>query len=552
MKTRSTIHASFAPKIDVSMAKVLVSYTMSKHTSGLQLSAVKRFIDALDLEKYSNNYDIYSRLVLSKRIAYSRTDEGLTSLELIKNKIIDSDKSLEKIAGETEWTNDILSPADTVEVGNFVDEKLRYYFFYSEMPEIIKIYERIVNTDGFTASSADLADLNTRMCNLAAMMQPTTISTGLLRQFNFSDPHVYDAINFIVEKANKPSSVIQTGIRQLNAMLGPGFRGSKLYLILGMSGRFKSGTLLNLADQIRKCNPQLQPVVDGKRNTILFVTLENSIEETVERVFSMYAPAGEKILKRSTDEVASTIIEKGGYTYTETSGIDIQIMYFSNMEIKTSKLYNIIDDMEKEGKHCITLILDYIKKIDSVYEHHGDEVQRMTYVARELKTIAEFYNIPVITAQQINRTGNAVIDAAMRDGKQDLLRFIGNADIGGAWGVVEECDWVALINLERSKKTGQMFLSIKNTKHRAGKDPTISDYFNHPFCEDNELRLETDIEKDGSVSVLMLSSDMESVEIEEDEAPQERPKFKAISISSSDIMSKISAEPTPLPVAANF
>lgn len=536
MKTRSNVQSSFAPKIDVAMAKILVSFALSKHATGIQLAAVKKFIDALDLDKYSSNYDIYSRLKLSKKIAYARTDEGLTSLDLIRIHILEQDSSLEEVVSNTTWDDKLLSAQDSVMVGNFVDEKLRYYFFYSEMPAIIKIYERIVKSDGFTTNPTELAEINTRMCNLAAMMQPTSIGTGLLRQFNFSDPHVDDAIKFIVDKANKPSSVIQTGIRQLNAILGPGFRGSKLYLILGMSGKFKSGTLLNLADQIRKFNGQLMPVVDGKRNTILFITMENSIEETIERVFSMYSPSGEKMLKRTYEEVSNVIREKGGYTYTETSGIDIQFMYFSNMEINTSRIYNIIDDMEKSGSHCIALILDYIKKIDSVYDHHGDEVQRMTYVARELKTIAEYYNIPVITAQQINRMGNAVIDAAMRDGKQDLLRFIGNSDIGGAWGVVEESDWVALINLERSKKTDKMYLSIKNTKHRAGKDPTVSDYFNHPFCEDNELRLETDVDKEGSLSVLMLSSDMESVEIDEDNAsPQDRPKVKAMSGSSGKV-----------------
>lgn len=542
MKTRSTIHSSFAPKIDVGMAKILVSYTLSKHTTGLQLAAVKKFIDALDIQKYASNYDIYSRLILSRKIAHARTDDGLTQLDLIKTKVSGDDASLEKLIKETKWANNLLSPADNNMVTNFVDEKLRYYFFYSEMPEIVKIYERIINADGFDMSSSDLADLNARMCNLALMMQPTTISTGLMRQFNFSDPNIMDAIKFIVDKANKPASVLQTGIRHLNSLLGPGFRGSKLYTILGMSGKFKSGTLLNLADQIRKFNPQLEDVVDGKRNTILFITMENSIEETIERVFSMYSPAGEKILKRSSEEVYQIITETGGYTYTDKKGIDIQFMYFSNMEINTAKIYNIIDDMEKNGAHCIALILDYIKKIDSVFDHHGDDVQRMTYVARELKTIAEFYNIPVITAQQINRMGNAIIDAAMRDGKEDLLRFIGNSDIGGAWGVVEESDWIALISLERSKKNGKLYLSFKNTKNRAGKDPTISDYFNHPFCDVNDLRLETDMDKEGSLSVLMLSSDLESVEIKEDtESPQERPKFKSMSISqaASPLIEKI-------------
>lgn len=543
MKVRErldNLESKFTPKIDIGMSNMLVEYTMSQYVSQLQLSAAKNFISLLHLEDYRTNYDIYNRLILSKMILHERLEVGVTQLPLIKMEILNTDSSLTEVADQFEWKTDKLTAKDTKIIGEFIDEKLRFYFFYKEMPEIIKIYKRIIDTNGFECCGTTLSELNERMCQLAQKMQPTTISTGLLRQFNFSDPNILDAMKFIVDKAQKPSSILQTGIRHLNALLGPGFRGSKLYVFLGMSGKFKSGTLLNLADMIRKYNPQLEKVVDGKRNTVLFITCENSIEETVERVFNMYSPADDKFLNSSLEDVYTAIHDRGGYAYTDESGIDVQIMYFANMEINTGRLYDIIDHMEEEGKHCICLIMDYIKKIDSVFNHRGDEVVRMTYVARELKSLAEFYNIPVITAQQINRNGNATIDAAMRDGKQDLIRYLGNADIGGAWGVIEECDWVGLINLERSIKTGQMYLSIKNTKNRIHRDGTISDYFNHPFCSDNELRLETDLEKEASLSIMSIASDLESVEIDEVEETQERPKFVRTSVSSNDIIKKIS------------
>ena len=543
MKVRERIsqpQSKFSPKIDIGMSNMLVLYTMSQHTSSLQLAAAKNFLSLLSIEDYQSNYDVYNRLIMSKMILHERLEASVSQLPLIKMEILKADSSLSDLAEQIEWRSDQLTARDTKCIGEFIDEKLRFYFFFKEMPEIIKIYNKIVKTNGFECSGTTLDELNERMCQLANKMQPTTLSTGLLRQFNFSDPNIMDAMKFIVKKAQKPSSILQTGIRHLNALLGPGFRGSKLYLFLGRSGNFKSGTLLNVADMIRKYNPQLEKVENGKRNTILFITCENSIEETVERVFNMYSPAGEKFLNSTVEDVYASICDRGGYTYTSDSGIDIQIMYFANMEINAGKIYDIIDEMEEDGKHCICLIMDYIKKMDSMFNHRGDETVRMTYVARELKSLAEFYNIPVITAQQINRSGNATIDAAMRDGKQDLIRYIGNSDIGGAWGVIEESDWVALIGLERSIKSGQMYLSIKNTKNRCEKDNTISDYFNHPFCEENELRLETDLEKEHSVSIMSIASDLESVEIEENEETQERPKFIRASVSSNDIIKKLS------------
>jgi hypothetical protein len=50
------------------------------------------------------------------------------------------------------------------------------------------------------------------------------------------------------------------------------------------------------------------------------------------------------------------------------------------------------------------------------------------------------------------------------------------------------------------------------------------DYFNHPFTNDRSLKLMTDVDKDGSVSILSLASDLNSVDLSEDGADaQSRP-----------------------------
>ena len=310
-----------------------------------------------------------------------------------------------------------------------------------------------------------------------------------------------------------------------------------------MSGRFKSGTLLNIADQISKFNPLLEDVVDGKRNTILFITAENTINETIERLYAMYADVDQPFLETDPTEIRRTIMETGKYAITDNSkGIDIELRYFNNLEIKTAQIYNIIDDMEAAGQHVIALIVDYIKRINSVFPSNGDEILRQGYVAKELKSLSEYYNIPVITAQQINRSGNAIVDSAMRDNKADLLRFIGSSDIGGAWAVVEECDVVIMINLERHLKDNKLYLTFKVTKNRCKRaDATASDYFNHPFTNEAEIKLMTDLDKEGSVSIMSLASDLESVNLDDlEKKTQDRPILvKRAAGSSADVLRSI-------------
>ena len=512
---------------DVEMCDVLLNYSMSKYPSKIHLSNLRRLLSVLDMESYKYNYDIYDKLVIIKDILDQRVEKGITNQLLIKNAVIENDPTIKDKLLNYDFNSVELSTGDCKNIAEFVDEKMQFYFFYSEMPKIIELWKSCALTK-FNTNGKVLREVSERMSRLAMKMQSSSIGASLLREFNFANPRVEDAIKFVAKRAQQPSSILQTGIRQLNAILGPGFRGGKLYTILGMSGRFKSGTLLNIADQITKFNPQLEPVIDGVRNTLLFITMENTIDETIERIFNMYADSDADFLTSTPEEICRVIREVGRYKFSDEMGIDIEFRYFANMEIKTSQVYHIINDMETRGQHVIGLILDYIKRIDTEFNHAGDETLRVTYAAKELKSIAEFYNIPVITAQQINRMGNATVDSAMKSGKKDLIRFLGNSDIGGAWGVIEESDWVAIINLEKRESDGKMFLTIKRTKQRAGaNDVTISDYFNQPFANDRELRLETDVDKEASVSVCSLASDLVTVDMGSYEnTTQERPKYK--------------------------
>lgn len=536
--------------IDIEMCEILIQYSLSKLPSNNHLANLRNLLNVLDIESYVYNYDIYNRLLLVKFILQARLEEGLTAMTLIKNSVIEKDVAIREIADSIEWSDCSLSTGDIKAVNEYVDVKLKYYFYEQMMPQIIEKWKDCQKT-GFNTDIASLKEINELMAKLVTTMQSTTIATGLLRRFRFSSPDVGDVIRYIVDKAHRPASILQTGIRQLNAILGPGFRSGKLYVFLGLSGKFKSGTLLNIADQIRQFNPQLEAVENGKRNTILFVTMENDIEETIERVFSMYAPPESSMINSSYEDVYDVIINKGKYIYTDTKGIDIDIRFFQNLEITTKDLYDIVDEAERDGEHVVGIILDYIKRIESSLNCNGDEILRASYVAKELKNIAEYYQIPVITAQQINRSGNQTVDAAMKDGKADLIRFIGNSDIGGAWSVIEEADWVCIVSLERKVSTGKLYLSFKRTKQRAGArspDAFASDYFNHPFSQYSEMRLETDLDKEDTVSIISIASDIETVDqtktkstIRTASNAQTRPIIKKVdsSVTKEDLMTKI-------------
>ena len=224
----------------------------------------------------------------------------------------------------------------------------------------------------------------------------------------------------------------------------------------------------------------------------------------------MYSDVSDDISHDSVEKVATRFHDKeADYNFSDDKGIDISMRYRANLSISTADLYNMIQTEEDSGREVICVILDYIKRINSPKDWNGDERLRLSYVAQELKSLAEYFQIPVITAQQVNREGNAIVDAATRENKEDVLKFVGSANIGSAWAIAEESDWLAIINREIQRSTGKMFLTIKRAKLR-GKDTSSTEYFNHPFTNDKNIRLVCDLDSPFSASIRSLATDLKT------------------------------------------
>lgn len=523
---------------DIPTLNAFIKYMQCDIVPSSAISNLFKLMNGLDIASYNYNYDIQIRL--RSILAYTRAviEKNIKDPDVIMANISSEDSEAGKfLTTELKIERNTLSTADCKSITDAVSEKLQCVFIFKVKDSIIDLLEK-VNDTSLVSYYQVIEDLKQKISELNMKLQSTQTTTGLIRTFNFTNDDYARLLNVIVDKAKKPSSILQTGIRQLNAILSPGFQSTRLYTFLGGTGKFKSGTLLNMADNIRKYNPQIIPYENGLRKTICFVTLENTIEETIVRLFDMYSDENENIYNMSYDDVKRILEERGQFKFSTNEGIDIDFFYFQNLEIATSELYNIVNRLRDEGKQTICLILDYLLRIQSVAPNNGEERIRVSYAAKELKSLAQHFEIPVITAMQLNREGNSIIDAAMRDDKQDVARFVGSSSVGIAWNVIEESDWVCMINPEMQKSTGEQFLTFKRLKIRYKKDPFAVDYFNHPFTNKKNIRLAPDIQLEKTLSIMSLASDLETViEKEFDNETRSRPKVSFGKKSASILQS---------------
>lgn len=504
---------------DVPMLNALIKYVRCEYIARSDLYNLKKLMEYSDLELYRSEQPVYLRLGTLQSLLKAMIDLGLADDELIKSQLrIDFEPGIE-IIEDVGFVKNGLTVSECEYIARFVTEKLQYIEIYQKRDGLVNLLRKIDDTADYNVSYYEtIQSIKEAMSELLASLQNSDQNQGLLQDFAFTSADAAKILTNVISKMKQPTAILQTGIRQLNAILAPGFQSGRLYTILGGSGKFKSGTLLNIADQIRRFNPQITPYENGLRKCVLFVTLENSIEESIERIYDMYSGMDADIRSTPPEEVIRVLKEEGGFGLTAgVGGIDIYFKYAGNLEISTADIYAYVTDLNNRGYQPICIVVDYIKRIDSAHNSNGDERVRMSFVAKELKSIAQFYEIPVITAMQLNREGNSIIDAAMRDNKQDVARFVGSSSIGNAWDIIEDSDWVALINLELQKSTQRLFLTIKRLKIRGRQLPFTVDYFNHPFANAKNIRLESDVDKPEPISIISLANDLESISEETNE-----------------------------------
>ena len=484
---------------------ILYIFTKSKAITKTHLLGAKKFFNMIDISIYLTNSELYSRIefiikaldcilvdgVENKAVLLQecRNENDPTTDEAISNLIKSESLTLSEINTINRQIKDRLQYAYIL----FYKEKLAEDFMWIDQGKY-KTMKEVVDRvkEHMTACMND-------------MRKSDTVSDSNFFSLRDEIADVY--LKNLYEKSCDPKLALVTGIRLLNEMLSPGFLPGRLYLILGLTGGFKSAFLMHCARWIRLYNkPMIKRRDPSSTPTVLVISAENSTEETVARLVNMSVSDTPINNYKSADDLVKQF--KGpGRMNLKDNDVDIVIQYYANNEISTEDLYGIINDLEDDNREVVALVVDYIKRIRPATPSPDERIQ-LKNVSNELKTLAIKFDIPVITANQINRAGNMTIDAAAGEGKEDLARFLGRANIAVSWDLLENVDWAGIINLERDKRTEILYLTIKRIKLRY-KDLASHTYINHPFVNGSTIQLIDDIKMDKPLSIMSIGSNME-------------------------------------------
>lgn len=466
----------------LTVLNLFASYVLSNNinVSRFGLTNIRKLMDIIDTEVYMNDPEKIKRINFIKKALEARVDYNLNNIELIKAHIF----------------NTLFVPDNDVELGireisneeiKWIDEQvsimLQYHFIYASADEMISLGTKIknenmdINLVKSFSTFVNNADSHLKNITPSSMDDNNTFT---LVGDRFKD--VVTRTHTILTSSNNK---LKTGMTGLNLLLNGGFENSRVYLVLGVAGGGKSITLLNIANQIKFANGNFIAKDPTKIPTVLYITMENNIVESVQRLYDISTGKGD-MTNYSLSEVFTNFEEAGMSVSEEGSNIDIVMKYIPSKSINATYIDKMIVDLERDGREVICVIQDHIKKMNAI-NPTGDLRVDLGDIINEFKTIAADRHIPFITNSHFNREGDRKLEEAIAMNKTEKVRLLKRSNIGESQLMLDNTDVCLAIALETSE-LGEPYIGLKSLKSRNGIGLDTDTIF-QPFTHRDTIQL---------------------------------------------------------------
>ena len=469
---------------DLSSLDLLCNFVLSENRNirRMQFINLRNLMEMIDMEKYISDQERYKRVLFIKKGLDARLDKNLNDKTMVMkyinggfldSDIIDISSFKDMNNSEIDWINETVSSA------------LKYSFIYERSDAMLDLWQRFKSAD-YNSISGVTAEIEAATAELNTLFRKAKAETVSERAFSLTPETLKAVITDSWQEVTSSYRKLITGMQGFNQLIGGGFENTRVYLLLGLTGVGKSMTLINIAYQLKKYNKGSRPKDPTKRPRIVISTMENTVTETIQRLFQICT--GEEFSKQSSPDEAIKKLQVEGELYlTDESPIDLIIKFKPNKSEDTSYLYTLVEDLEDEGYECIALVQDHAKRIRST-ERNPDVRLELGDVINELKTFAMLKDIPVITNSHLNRDGARTIDANATKSKADLTRLLGKSNIGESMLMLDNIDYACIINTEYDSEN-RKYMVFKEVKTRV---KTYRDYICQPFDIVNEIKLVED------------------------------------------------------------
>ena len=479
---------------NISTLEIMASYSVSENRNirRSQLMQMRNLFAMLDENLYivDHNKNKYFNFII--KALEGRLEKNIKDLDILDKFINggfiedDSENSEEQIHISQ---LKVLSNPEVEWVSSTISESLKYSYINNDMNELYELLVKFRASD-YSSRGEIVRLIEDEIVKVNNLFRKAKSEQSQEVTFSLKDGIFEDSMREIHENVTNPSCRLYTGMQGFNELIGGAFETTRVYMLLGLAGAGKSFSLLNIAKQLKTNNKHYRPKDPTKIPVIVYLTMENTVQETVARLFEI--TTGQDMRKVDT-ETAIKMFKKDGEMYiADDNPIDIIVKYIPNRSVDTSYLYTLAEDLEDEGYEMICLIQDHVKRIRSI-EKTPDIRIELGNVINEFKTFAMLKDCVVITNGHLNREAAKSIDDGNRTNKGDLIRMIGRANISESMLMIDNLDVGIVIQQEYDEK-GNKYMGFKRIKERIKCNPNFNIVY-QMFKSPDSLEFIEDLDK---------------------------------------------------------
>ena len=243
------------------------------------------------------------------------------------------------------------------------------------------------------------------------------------------------------DEVSSPESMITTGYNGIDYVTNGGFpkNGKCLCTFVAESGLGKSLIMSNLAVNFMK--EGLFPLI---------ISLEMPEMIYGKRIDAHISKEDINTLQHNVESAKKKI--KDFHALHKNSNLIIK--EFPPNTINCNNIQVYMDKLSSLGKHPDVLIVDYINLLNSNNRQESGMYERVGDISRQLRALSYRYNIPVISASQVNREGFSTSDVDM-------------SNVSESMGIVHTSDFLAALYQQEGDREANR-LNIKILKNRFG------------------------------------------------------------------------------------
>jgi len=283
---------------------------------------------------------------------------------------------------------------------------------------------------------------------------------------------------FTTYKERKVTHILKTGWQGLNRMFGPreGIALGESVIFCALPHNYKSYMLMNCANWLVKySNP---PKSDGRKNMILFISLENEAFENMmilfERIYITIT--GIKPVGLTDEQIVDFI-----YDYYNKSGYILVIERYLPSMFGFEELMSLYERYENSGYRIVSVIIDYLsqmKKSAGTVSKAGNHLL-IKDLFNNVCNYTKAKGSTLLSAHQLNRDASKLVGS----GVANPVKRFGEEHLADSMDVMREPDMVIFQHIERNEN-GEPFLTLSWKKHRYVSDTKeVDKYCAYPFSE---------------------------------------------------------------------